>query len=48
MNMFKLLRVCVVRLNGGAKVTCSVELKPGDVINVDTDDLSYQGRVKTA
>lgn len=42
-----LFRLCVVKLSGGAKVTCSVDLKVGDVINVDTEDLSYQGRYKT-
>lgn len=39
-------RGCVVKLRGGAKVTCSVSLQVGDVINVDTEELTYQGRYK--
>ena len=38
----------MVKLQGGAKLTCSVALKVGDVINVDTDELTYQGRLKQA
>lgn len=41
-------RYCLVKLQGGAKLTCSVALQPGDVINVDTEEFTYQGRVKQA
>lgn len=46
--LFCWFRLCVVKLQGGAKLTCSVALKKGDVINVDTEELTYQGRVKQA
>ena len=41
-------KVCLVKLQGGAKLSCSVTVQPGDVVNVDTEELSYQGRVKQA
>lgn len=45
-NNSVLFRFCVVKLQGGAKLTCSVALQVGDVINVDTEELTYQGRIK--
>lgn len=44
--MIFVCRYCVVKLQGGARVTSSVTLQPGDVINVDTEELTYQGRIK--
>lgn len=38
----------MVKLAGGARLNCSVNLQPGDVVNVDTEELTYQGRLKQA
>lgn len=48
MPCLNLFRLCIVKLQGGARLTCSVALRVGDVINVDSDELTYQGRLKQA